>query len=167
MNNTGSNQKNTNLKIDFIHLKKLRVDCIVGIYPEELKQSQPRFVDVRLGLNLAPAGRTGKIALTCDYELVANEISHLLKFRRYRLLEAAAEEIAAMLFGVHRTVQSIELRLEKPQALPHLAKSAAVEICRRRSDFSCTKESAVFCHVDILLENAYAGLYFLHIEKGK
>lgn len=159
--------KQTGSKRDQIHIKKLRVDCIVGIYPKELKKPQPLFADVRLGLDLSLAGRSGKISATCDYQRVANEISYLLKFRRYRLLEMAAEEIAAMLFGVHKNIQTINLRLEKPRALPQLAKSAAVEIDRTRSDYPVRNEQAVFGHVDILLETAEAGLYLLHIGPGK
>ena len=153
--------------MDWIHLKKLRVECIVGIYRKELKKPQPLILDVKLGIDLSVAGRSGKISTTCDYERVAHEIRLLLRFRRYRLLEVAAEEIAAMLLGIHQNVQSVWLRIEKPQALPTLTKCAAVEISRTRENFPIETEESVFGHVDILLETADAGLYLLHIDKGK
>lgn len=154
-------------KTDFIHISRLKVDCIVGIYPAELKKEQPVIADIRLGLNLSHAGRTGKIGYTCDYEQIANEVTALLHFRRFRLLEAAAEEIAAMLFGVHGKIETLELRLEKPEALHHLAATAAVEVFRSRSDYPRKKESARFGEVEVLLETKDAGLYLLHIHEGK
>jgi dihydroneopterin aldolase len=154
-------------KADSIHISGLKVDCIIGIYPEELKKQQPVIADIRLGLNLSHAGRTGKIGYTCDYEQIANEVIALLKFRCFRLLEAAAEEIAAMLFGVHGKIETLELRLEKPEALRHLAASAAIEISRSRSDYPRKKESTGFGEVEILLETRDAGLYLLHIHEGK
>ncbi|MFQ5632734.1 MAG: dihydroneopterin aldolase [bacterium] len=152
---------------DFIHIRQLKVDCIIGIYPKELKKEQPVVIDARIGMDLSRAGRTGKIGYTCDYELIANEISILLKFRRYRLLEAAAEEIASMLFGVHKMVESLELSLEKPQALPGLAQGAAIEISRNRRDYPVRNESASFGEVDVLLETKDAGMYLLHIHQDK
>ena len=152
--------------IDYIHINQLLIKCVIGIYPEELKAEQPVFADVRLGLNVSQAGRSGKISHTCDYERIANEISTLLKFRRYRLLEMAVEEVSAMLFGVHEKIEIVELRLEKPMALRNRAKSAAIEIRRCRQDFPRKKEKASFGDVDVLLETADAGLYLLNIHKG-
>jgi dihydroneopterin aldolase len=102
---------------DRIFIEELRVDCIVGIYPHERTQAQPLLVELELGLDTAEAAYTGRIAATCDYARVAEEVATLLEFRRYKLLEMAAEELAAMLFGVHPVIQELRVRLYKPQAL--------------------------------------------------
>ena len=162
----GENMPFSGKPTDCIHIRKLKVDCIIGIYPKELKKEQVVIADLRIGMDLSRAGRSGKISYTCDYEQIAKEISILLRFRRYRLLEAAAEEIAAMLFGVHKKIESLRLRLEKPQALIGLAQSAAIEISRRRCDYPLQNENASFGEVDILLETKDAGLYLLHIHEG-
>ena len=152
---------------DYIVLKRLRVDCIIGIYPHELHKLQPVIADVRLGMDLSRAGKSGKINATYNYELIAREITELLKFRRYRLLEAAAEEICAMLFGVHPRLQSVQLVLEKPKALLKRAQAAAIEITRYRRDYAPRRETASFGEVEILFENEEAGLYLLHIQQKK
>lgn len=153
---------------DSIELEGLTLDCVLGVYPDERDREQPVRVDLRMGLDLVPAGRSANIGDTIDYDRTAKEIAALLRFRRYRLLENAAEELAAMLFGVHPSVEELELRVAKPQALAGRAEAAAIRIARRREDFAGRREPARFGgEVDILLETKEAGLYLLHVEPGR
>ncbi|MFV8751117.1 dihydroneopterin aldolase [Nannocystaceae bacterium ST9] len=152
---------------DRIHVHELRVDCIVGVYPHERTTPQPLLIDLELGLDTSEAAYSGRIAATCDYSRVASEIETLLGFRRYRLLEMAAEEVAAMLLGVHRVIGSIRLRMSKPMALEGRARVAGVEIQRTRADFMPIRERSEFGEVEILYQTREAGLYLLHIEAGR
>jgi dihydroneopterin aldolase len=153
---------------DTIELEGLGLDCVLGVYPDERDREQPVRVDLRMGLDLGAAGRSASIGDTVDYDRAANEIAALLRFRRYRLLENAAEELAAMLFGVHPRIEELELRLCKPQALVGRAAAAAVRIVRRRDDFPWRREPARFGgEVDVLLETKEAGLYLLHVGVGQ
>lgn len=152
---------------DRIFIEDLRVDCIVGIYAHERKFPQPLRVDLELGLDTAEAAYTGRIAATCDYSRVADEVATMLNFRRYKLLEMAAEELAAMLFGVHPMLDDLRLRLHKPQAMRGRARTAGVEIRRRASDFQRMREHNDFGEVEILHETREAGLYLLHVEPGR
>jgi dihydroneopterin aldolase len=152
---------------DRIFIEELRVDCIVGIYPHERKQPQPLIVELELALDTAEAAYTGRIAATCDYARVADEVATLLGFRRYKLLEMAAEELAAMLFGVHPMLDQLRVRLHKPEALRGRARAAGVEITRRARDFARTREHNDFGEVEILYETREAGLYLLHVEPGR
>ncbi len=153
---------------DTIELEGLGLDCVLGVYPDERDREQPVRVDLRMGLDLGAAGRSASIGDTVDYDRAANEIAALLRFRRYRLLENAAEELAAMLFGVHPRIEELELRLCKPQALVGRAAAAAVRIARRRDDFPWRREPARFGgEVDVLLETKEAGLYLLHVGVGQ
>jgi dihydroneopterin aldolase len=151
---------------DAIHIQGLRLDCIVGVRPAERQCEQPVALDLRLGLDLSRAGRSGRIAHTCDYDRVVDQVSALLKFRRYRLVEVAVEELAAMLFGVHPMLERVWIRLEKPKALDGRARLAAVEIERERSDFPSRREDTPFGEVEILHETREAGLYRLHVDVG-
>lgn len=148
---------------DYITLEALRVDCIVGIRPEERRREQPVELDVTVELDLSLAATFGRIGTTCDYDRLADEITALLRFRRYRLLEMAAEEIAAMILGVHNVVTSVRLEIRKPRALQGRARVASVGIARDRSRYPRRHERTAFGHVEILLENGEAGLYLLHI----
>ncbi len=118
--------------MDTIRIDGLELRCIVGVRSYERRREQPLRIDVRLGLDLRGAGRSGRITDTADYARVADEVTALLRFREYRLLEVAAEEAAAMLLGLHPAVAEITLRLDKPQALAGRARSASVEITRER-----------------------------------
>ncbi|MCA9704263.1 MAG: dihydroneopterin aldolase [Myxococcales bacterium] len=153
--------------MDTIELEGLSFECVLGVLPHERDREQPVRVDLRLGLDLSAAGRSASIYDTIDYDRTADEIAALLRFRRYRLLENAAHEVAAMLLGVHPTLQQLELRLAKPQALVGRAQAAAVRVKRRRGDFERRREAARFGEVDVLLETREAGLYLLHVEAGQ
>lgn len=152
---------------DRIHVHELRVDCIVGVYPHERTQVQPLVVDLELGLDTAGAAYSGRIALTCDYARVAGEVATLLAFRKYQLLEMAAEELAAMLFGAHRVLDTVRVRLTKPRALEGRARTAGIEIARTRADFVPSRERSEFGEVEILYQTREAGLYLLHVESGR
>jgi FolB domain-containing protein len=151
---------------DYLQIRGLALDCVVGVRPEEREREQPIELDLTLGLDLSPAGRSGRISETCDYDQVANEVIALLRFRRYRLIEAAVEEIAAMLLGVHARLEHVRVRLEKPEALRGRAAAACVTIERRRGDHPTRQETTRFGHVDVLFETRDAGLYLLHVGPG-
>jgi dihydroneopterin aldolase len=150
---------------DRIELRGLLLQCIVGVRPDERDREQPVRVDLELFLDLSSAGRTGRISRTCDYARVADEVTALLRFRRYRLIEGAVEEVAAMLLGVHPPLQAVRVRLEKPRALAGRA-AAAVTIERSRADYRRRFESTAYGRAEILLETREAGLYLLHVEAG-
>jgi len=152
---------------DRIFIRELRVDCIVGVYPHERDKPQPLTVDLELGIDTGAAAYSGRIAHTCDYARVADELATLLQFRRYKLLELAAGELAAMLLGVHPMVEDVRLRLSKPRALPGRATVAGVELHRHRRDFVRMRERNEFGEVEILHQTRDAGLYLLHVEAGR
>lgn len=120
---------------DQLHLNRLELDCIVGVRPSERKRRQRIRLDVSLSLDLRPAGRSGRIVQTVDYSRVAGQLRELLRFREYRLVEMATEELSAMLFASHPALEGVQIRLEKPEALRGQASSAAVSISRTRADF--------------------------------
>lgn len=119
---------------DHIHLQGLELACIVGLRPHERKRPQPIRVDVTLGLDLSRAGRSSRILHTIDYCSVVTEIETLLKFREYRLIEMATEEVCAMLFASHKLLETVALRIDKPEALRGRA-LASVTVERSRESF--------------------------------
>lgn len=121
--------------LDVIRIHELKLDCIVGIRPDERQSEQTLVIDAQLHLNSRKAGRSGRIADTVDYAQVAETISAMLRFRRYFLIEVAAEELSAMLLGTQSRLEQVQLRLTKPGALVGLAAGASVEVARRRCDF--------------------------------
>ncbi|MCA9650628.1 MAG: dihydroneopterin aldolase [Myxococcales bacterium] len=151
---------------DRIELEGLSVSCVLGVHPHERDVEQPVRVDLSMGLDLVPAGRSASIGDTIDYDRAASKVAALLRFRRYRLLENAAHELAAMLFGVYPGLDELDLRLAKPAALTGRAQAAAIHIHRTRADFPVRRERTRFGEVAILLESREAGLYLLHVAPG-
>ena len=152
---------------DRIFIRELRVDCIIGVYEHERRKPQPLIIDLELGVDTGAAAYSGRISQTCDYARIAEELSTLLQFRRYKLLEVAAGELAAMLIGIHPIIEEVSLRLGKPRAMPGRAALAGVEIHRRASDVVRMREHNDFGEVEILHQTREAGLYLLHVDVGR
>jgi dihydroneopterin aldolase len=150
---------------DRIHLRGLELECIVGVRPPERKRPQRVRVDVALGVDLSAAGRTGRITRTIDYARVADELQNMLRFRAYRLMEMAAEELSAMLFAAHPVLETVELGLEKPEALRGRATATGgVSVERQRSSFPLARHAIARGFVDRVLETHEATLSLVTLE---
>ena len=69
-----------------------------------------------------------------------------------------------MLLGVHRGVESVDLRIEKPGALEGRARAASVQIRRKRRDYPVSVAVAEHGQREVLLETREARLELVHIE---
>jgi len=125
---------------DELQILGLELECIVGVRPAERKRAQRVRLDITLGLDLRKPGRSGRITQTVDYARACAEIVTLLRFRAYRLIETATEEVCAMLFAAHPTLQTVRIHLEKPEALRGRAVTAAVNTSRTRAQFDVKLE---------------------------
>jgi dihydroneopterin aldolase len=152
---------------DRILIDALEVECILGIRPAERVRKQHVQVHLDLGLDLSRSGKSGRIAHTVDYSRVATQVTHLLQFRAYKLIEAATEEIAASLLALHPALERITLRLEKPEALRGRARLAAVEITRTRESFAPKRINTDFGALELLLESEEARLALARLAPGK
>ncbi|MEY2929406.1 MAG: hypothetical protein RL033_155 [Pseudomonadota bacterium] len=153
--------------MDIIRIHRLELDCIVGIRPQERVHQQRVRLDLAMHADVSQAGRTGRISMTADYDQAAHEVAALLSFRRYHLIEMAAEEVAAMLLGIHAGVQRVDVRIEKPGALAGRARAASVEVKRRRSDFPRSIERSPHGEQQVLLDTRESRLELLRIEPGQ
>ena len=82
--------------MDKILLGGLRVDAMIGIYPEETISSRPVEIDLEIGLPGDRVFRTGQVADTIDYAAVSERIRCELARVRYGLLEEMSQAIAAI-----------------------------------------------------------------------
>ncbi len=153
--------------MDLIRIDGIEVECIVGMRPDERHTEQRVRIDLLLGLDLSAAGRSGRIGQTCDYDQVTDQVIRLLRFRQYRLIEMATEELAAMLMGVHHLLEKVDIRLEKPAALEGRARSVSVEVTRTRAELPREVLGESFGAREVLLETREAGLYLFHLDAGQ
>ena len=162
----------TKRPLDQIELRKLRAECVVGVYPSERAHPQPLLVDLALCFDARPAARGGGLAATIDYAKLAGEIRFLLAACRFYLLETAAEALAAYLLAPptadlpRARVRAATLRLTKPRALAGGA-LASLTIHREAEEMEYGVEDKGRYRVDRIFEEAGCGIYRLRIAPGQ
>ena len=105
-----------------------------GVKAEEKSLGQRFVVDLTLGLDLGPAGRSDDLALTVDYGEVYRAVRERVEGPSQATLEALAETIAGALLERFRRLDSVVVRVDKPGAPIAGARfdTVAVEITRQR-----------------------------------
>ena len=98
-------------------LKSLQIDCVVGVYALERVQPQSIVMDIELDYDFAGAAGADQVREAVDYDRVAAGVTDLVQRRAFHLIEAMAEETAAMLLGQHPSVQTVRLEIRKPNAV--------------------------------------------------
>jgi dUTP pyrophosphatase len=121
--------------MDTIELRGLAFYGYHGALAEERTLGQRFVVDLRLGLDLGPAGRADDLTLTADYGKVVETAQRVVEGEPFNLIEALAEALAARVLAEHVQVQQVVVRVEKPSAPLKAAPNAlaAVEIVRGRA----------------------------------
>lgn len=151
--------------MDSIEIRGLSCRCIIGIRARERRALQRVTLDLELGVELERAGRSGRIAHTVDYSRASTELIALLQFRRYSLLEMAAEECAAWLFATYTAVRTVQLRIAKPQALAGQAECGGVRIERKRPP-EAPRHATPFGFVETQLETSEATVSLVGVDVG-
>ena len=151
--------------MDSVQIRGLSCRCIIGIRARERRIAQRVRLDLELSVDLERAGKSGRIAHTVDYSRASTEIIALLQFRRYSLLEVAAEECAGWLFAAYPAVQGVALSIAKPQALAGQAESGGVRILRKRSP-EATRQRTPFGFIEPQLETSEASIALVGLDAG-
>jgi len=151
--------------MDSVEIRGLSCRCIIGIRARERRVAQRVLLNIELLVDLERAGKSGRIAHTVDYSRASTEIIALLQFRRYSLLEVAAEECAGWLFAAYPGVQAVTLSIAKPQALAGQAESGGVRITRKRPA-EATRQRTPFGFVEPQLETSEASISLLGLDPG-
>ncbi|MFN8637190.1 MAG: deoxyuridine 5'-triphosphate nucleotidohydrolase [Chloroflexota bacterium] len=120
--------------MDTIELRGLTFYGYHGAFPEERRLGQRFVVDLRLGLDLAPAGQSDDLVKTVDYGRVAETVRSVVEGAPFQLIEALAEAVADSVLRQFSLVQTVAVRVEKPSAPVPTAPlgSIAVQIQRTR-----------------------------------
>ncbi len=151
--------------MDSVEIRGLSCRCIIGIRERERRIAQRVRLDIELAVDLERAGKSGRIAHTVDYSRASTEIIALLQFRRYSLLEVAAEECAGWLFAAYPAVQGVTLSIAKPQALAGQAESGGVRSLRKRPP-EATRQRMPFGFIEPQLETSEASIALLGLDAG-
>lgn len=101
---------------DIVFIEGLAVETVVGVYDWEREVTQRLVIDVEMAWDNRKPGSSDDVADALDYARVSERIDACLKQLQPRLLERAAEALAAMLqdeFGV----AWLRLAIRKPGAV--------------------------------------------------
>jgi len=153
--------------VDRIDIQGLVVECVVGVYPAERDTPQPLIVDVHLVLDLSTPATRDELAYTVDYSALAQEMSFILRYGRFHLLEAAANALCRYLLlkrmsKLAPSVLEVTVELTKPNALD---REALPRVCmqRKATDVQFVREYKPFGTVDVVIETSHTGLYRLNV----
>jgi 7,8-dihydroneopterin aldolase/epimerase/oxygenase len=104
-----------------------------GVHAEEEALGQRFYVSLDCQLDLRTAGRDDDWSSTVCYGRLT-ELAHTIgTSRRFRIIEALAEAIAAEVLSGFARVETVTVRVEKPSApVPAIIDGVTVEITRRR-----------------------------------
>ncbi len=120
---------------DVIRVTRIAVFGRHGLLPEEAVLGQRFYISLEAHLDLAPAGRSDDVAGTVSYADLTQVAVAIATERRFNLIEALAESIAAAILAEFSPVEAIAVRVDKPSApVPAILDSVSVEIMRRREN---------------------------------
>ncbi len=86
-----------------------------GTLPAERDLGQRFLVDVELRCDLSAAGKADDLTKTVDYSQVYHRAREIVEGPPVGLTETVAERIAAVVLQEHPIVESVRVRVSKPQ----------------------------------------------------
>jgi len=120
---------------DTIFINGLALHAYHGVMPHEAKVGQSFAIDLELDIDLAEAARTDKVVDTVSYDKVVDCASRAFCGQRFRLIEAAAGQLADAVLAAFPRVRKIKVTIHKPHApIAATFSDVGVTIERVRSD---------------------------------
>lgn len=110
------NDKKCEKTYDEIHIENLQVFANHGVFPEENVLGQKFLVSAVLYADTRSAGKADELTLSTHYGQVSQFITDFLKAHTYKLIEAAAENLAEAVLLTYPLVKGISLEIKKPWA---------------------------------------------------
>ena len=113
---------------DFVKIKGLKVNAVIGVFDWERAIEQPLLIDVTMATDISKAGKSDDINDAINYKEVCDDITELCQQTKALLIERLAELIAAHILSKYNTTQ-VEVSVAKPTAIK-AAEAVAVQIAR-------------------------------------
>jgi 7,8-dihydroneopterin aldolase/epimerase/oxygenase len=125
----GSDRRSSHIRHVFVH--DLEIVASVGVYEHEKRYEQRIFISADLAVRDDYDGVSDRLEDVLDYSALVDGIARLVQSGHVNLIETLAERIASHCLADAR-VESVRVRIEKPDAMP-LCRSVGIEIERRRA----------------------------------
>ena len=118
---------------DVILLEGIQVPAALGVSKAERRLRRPVEIELELGVGLARAGRSDRLAHTIDYGEIYRTVEEIAGAREHRLVEALAERIADALLTRY-PIESCTVAVRKLAPVAGNLRHAGVRIARSKSD---------------------------------
>jgi 7,8-dihydroneopterin aldolase/epimerase/oxygenase len=123
------------MSTDRIGVARIAVFGRHGVLLEEAVLGQRFYISLDARLDLARAGRSDDVAHTVSYADLTQIAVDIATERRFNLIEALAEAIAATILERFGAVEAITVRVDKPSApVPAILDGVSIEITRHRGE---------------------------------
>lgn len=103
-------------KYDEIHIENLVCFARHGVYPEETALGQKFVVSLTMYTKTRRAGMSDELEASTNYGEVSHFITEWMKEHTRKLIEAAAEGLAAAILQQYPLIKGVTLELKKPWA---------------------------------------------------
>lgn len=112
-----------------IELEKIEIFAYHGVNPEENKNGQIFYIDAFLEIDKEPLFLEDNINNTVSYSDINKIIIKTCIEKTYKLIETLAENIAENLLDLFPEIQSVKIRVSKPNApIKGIFKNVAVVV---------------------------------------
>lgn len=116
---------------DKILLEGIEVPAALGVTSAERQMRRPVRLDLELGFDLQPSGRSDDLTQTIDYGEIYEVVEKIAGGREHKLVEALGERIADALFE-RFPIESVTLTVRKSKPIAGVLQWAGVRIVRTR-----------------------------------
>ena len=116
--------------MDKVFIKNLQVYGILGIHPHEQRAPQKIRVSIEVTTDISEAAAHDDVTRSVDYSVLSQDVIQFIDKSSFLTIEALIEALAAKILD-YELVQSVWIRIEKPDAVPQ-ADSVGVEITRAK-----------------------------------
>jgi FolB domain-containing protein len=120
--------------VDEIEINGLRLRCIIGVKELERRDCSDVVIDLTVGADLRPTGRSDDLSCGRDYRAATKGVIAVVEASAFHTVEALAEAIAHTIVVGYKA-QHVRLRLDRAGAL-RFVDSGGVVIARTPADFA-------------------------------
>ena len=102
--------------MDYIELKNMRFEGLIGCLDFEKTQPQRFLVSIRMGFTSIPACETDDLSDTVNYADIFDIAKDVITGCRFNLIERCASEIADRVFAYDERIVELKVIVSKPDA---------------------------------------------------
>lgn len=117
---------------DIIEIDNLRLRCVIGFSPHELKDKQDVVISMRIRADMRRAEETDDPDDVFNYRTVTKAIIAHVEDSHYKLVEAMAGNIARI--TIEHGAEWVQVRVHKPHAL-RFSDTVGVVVERTTEDY--------------------------------